>query len=139
MSLPVRGTPPVRVYVGTIPRVNVATDSARKGRRLIESERPRLAECPTGDRPPRRRKRPRPQPTPSCFAQDRLAGYTLGVTPEPSQQARKLWKPHPDDEADVREALESVDRGELLSVEASEAFLRWLEGSDDESWRAECE
>jgi hypothetical protein len=23
--------------------------------------------------------------------------------------------------------------------EASEAFLRWLEGGDDESWRAECE
>jgi hypothetical protein len=60
------------------------------------------------------------------------------VTSQPSPQERKLWKPHPDDEADVREALESVDRGELLSVEASEAFLRWLEGSDDESWRAEC-
>jgi hypothetical protein len=44
-----------------------------------------------------------------------------------------------DDEADAREALESVRRGELLSVEASEAFLRWLEGGDDESWRAECE
>jgi hypothetical protein len=57
---------------------------------------------------------------------------------ESSQTPEKLWKPHPDDEADVREALESVERGELLSVEASEAFLRWLEGSDDESWRAEC-
>ena len=44
-----------------------------------------------------------------------------------------------DDEADIREAFESVDRGELLSSEASEAFLRWLEGGDDESWRAECE
>ena len=74
-----------------------------------------------------------------CFAQGRLTGYTPTVTPEPNREARKLWKPHPDDEADVREALESVDRGELLSVEASEAFLRWLEGSDDESWRAECE
>lgn len=58
---------------------------------------------------------------------------------EPSQVPRKLWKPHPDDEGDVCEALESVERGELLSVEASEAFLRWLEGADDESWRAECE
>jgi hypothetical protein len=58
---------------------------------------------------------------------------------EPSQAPRKLWKPHPDDEADVRDALESVERGELLSAEASETFLRWLEGADDESWRAECE
>lgn len=56
-----------------------------------------------------------------------------------SHAGRKLWKPHPDDEADVREALQCVERGELLSVEASEAFLRWLEGGDDESWRAECE
>jgi hypothetical protein len=59
------------------------------------------------------------------------------VTPEARQAARKLWKPHPDDEADVREAAESAERGELLSTEASESFLRWLEGSDDESWRAE--
>jgi hypothetical protein len=60
------------------------------------------------------------------------------MVPEPSLAARKLWKPHPDDEADVREALESVERGELLSVEASEVFLRWLQGGDDESWRDEC-
>lgn len=53
--------------------------------------------------------------------------------------AQKLWEPHPDDEAEVREATASVDRGELLSAEASEAFLRWLEGSEDESWRAEWE
>jgi hypothetical protein len=32
--------------------------------------------------------------------------------------SRKLWKPHPDDEAEVREAAESVDRGEVLSGEA---------------------
>lgn len=57
---------------------------------------------------------------------------------ELGQAARKLWKPHPDDETDVREALESVERGELLSVEATEAFLRWFEGAGDESWRAEC-
>lgn len=59
------------------------------------------------------------------------------MDPEASQAAGKLWKPHPDDEADVREALESVERGELLSAEASEALLCWLEGADDESWRAE--
>jgi hypothetical protein len=59
------------------------------------------------------------------------------VTPEAQQASRKLWKPHPDDEAEVREAFESVDRGEILSAEESEAFLRWLEGSDDESWPGE--
>lgn len=58
---------------------------------------------------------------------------------EASQATQPFWKPHPDDEADVRDALESVQRGELLSVEASEAFLRWLEGNEDVSWRAECE
>jgi hypothetical protein len=47
------------------------------------------------------------------------------------------WRPHPDDEADVREAIAAAERGEVLSPEASEAFLRWLEGSGDESWRDE--
>jgi hypothetical protein len=61
------------------------------------------------------------------------------VEHEANHEARKLWKPDPDDEADVREAMESVERGELLSLEASEAFLRWLEGGDNESWRDECE
>jgi HEAT repeat protein len=61
------------------------------------------------------------------------------VTPEARQATRKLWKAHPDDDADVREAAASIERGELLSPEASEGFLRWLEGSDDESWRAESE
>ena len=57
------------------------------------------------------------------------------MEPEANHGAPKLWKPHPDDEVEVRQAMESVDRGELLSVEASEAFVRWLEGGDDESWR----
>lgn len=52
-------------------------------------------------------------------------------------QGRQLWKPHPDDEEDVRKAFEEAERGELLSAEASEAFVRWLTGEDDESWRAE--
>ncbi len=45
------------------------------------------------------------------------------------------WKPHPDDEAELREAITAAERGELLSPEASEAFLRWLEGNGDDSWR----
>ena len=60
------------------------------------------------------------------------------MDPEASETQGKSWKPHPDDEADVREALESVERGEVLSVGASEAFLKWLEGGVDESWRDEC-
>lgn len=61
------------------------------------------------------------------------------MEPEASQQAgRKLWKPHPDDDEEVREALASVERGELLSVDASAKFLQWLEGGEDESWRDEC-
>jgi hypothetical protein len=51
----------------------------------------------------------------------------------------RLWRPHPDDQAEIAEAMEAADRGELLSPEASEAFVRWMEGSGDDSWRAELE
>lgn len=51
----------------------------------------------------------------------------------------RLWKPHPDDAEDVRQAMACADRGEFLSPAATEAFLRWMEGADDESWRAELE
>jgi hypothetical protein len=37
------------------------------------------------------------------------------------------FQPHPDDVAEVRSAIEEADRGELLSAEQSEAYLRWLE------------
>jgi len=60
------------------------------------------------------------------------------VESEASQAGRKLWKPHPDDEAEVGAALASVEQGEVLSAEASASFLRWLEGDQDESWREEC-
>ena len=59
--------------------------------------------------------------------------------PEAATKKKQLWKPHPDDEEDVAEAFACADRGELLSPEASEAFVRWLMGEDDESWRAECD
>lgn len=52
---------------------------------------------------------------------------------------KQLWKPHPDDEDGIAEAFASVDRGELLSPAGSEAFMRWLMGDDDQSWRAECD
>jgi hypothetical protein len=66
--------------------------------------------------------------------------YSFQVSPtalEPSE--RVPLDPHPDDEGDVRAAMEGADRGELLSPEASEAFLRWLESDGDDSWRAESE
>jgi hypothetical protein len=51
----------------------------------------------------------------------------------------KCWAPHPDDAADVAEAMACADRGEFLSPEATAAFLRWAEGGGDESWREELE
>jgi hypothetical protein len=73
----------------------------------------------------------------ATWPQERSCARVPLVTPEAKRAARKVWKPHPDDEADVRDAAVSVERGELLSVEASESFLRWLEGSDNDSWRGE--
>ncbi len=52
-------------------------------------------------------------------------------------EAHGLCQPHPDNRADIAEAMRAADNGEFLSPEASEAFLRWMEGEDDESWRAE--
>ena len=51
----------------------------------------------------------------------------------------RLWKPHPDDAADVHDAMACADRGEFLSPEATEAFLMWMQGNGDESWRDELE
>lgn len=51
----------------------------------------------------------------------------------------RLWKAHPDDADDVREAMACCDRGEFLSQQATEAFLRWMEGANDKSWREELE
>jgi hypothetical protein len=51
----------------------------------------------------------------------------------------RLWQPHPDDDADIGEAMEAANRRDLLSPEASEAFVRWMEGTGDDSWRVELE
>ena len=51
----------------------------------------------------------------------------------------QLWSAHPDDAEDVREAMACADRGEFLSPGATEAFLRWMAGTDDQSWRDELE
>ena len=54
-----------------------------------------------------------------------------------SSDAAPLWRPHPDDDADIGEAMNAADRGDVLSPEASEAFVRWMEGLGDDSWRDE--
>jgi len=56
-----------------------------------------------------------------------------------SEWPTRLWKPHPDDAADVREAMACADRDEFLSPAATEAFLMWMQGNGDESWRDELE
>lgn len=45
-----------------------------------------------------------------------------------SSRPAQLWKPHPDDEAELRAAMEDAVAGRLLSVEQSEEFLQWMEG-----------
>lgn len=68
-------------------------------------------------------------------------GYISRMS-SPKPEARRptgLWKPHPDDSDDVGEAMACCDRGEFLSQDATDAFLRWMEGENDESWRDELE
>jgi hypothetical protein len=58
--------------------------------------------------------------------------------PRNAEQTKpQLWKPHPDDEHNVKEAVLCADRGELLSPAESERFLLWLEEGGDEPWHDE--
>jgi hypothetical protein len=58
-------------------------------------------------------------------------GMLPHVKPEtPPTDSHGSWPPHPDAEVDLREAIDAAERRALLSPEA---FLRWLEGSGDES------
>ena len=51
-----------------------------------------------------------------------------GPSSKPERTEREpVFVPHPDDAADVRDAFEAVERGEVLSTEDSEAYFRWLE------------
>lgn len=71
------------------------------------------------------------------------ARYGFIMSPPQSRRASDasstLWKAHPDDAADVREAMACADRGEFLSPEATEALRAVKEGKGDESWRDEVE
>jgi DNA replication protein DnaC len=42
-------------------------------------------------------------------------------------------------DTDVREAMACANRGEFLTSAATEAFLNWMQGTGDESWRDELE
>jgi hypothetical protein len=55
-----------------------------------------------------------------------------GPSSKPKRGARKppVFVPHPDDEADVREGLEAVERGDALSAEESAAHVRELLGNE---------
>jgi hypothetical protein len=44
-----------------------------------------------------------------------------------------VWVPHPDDLEEVRAGLEEAERGDVLSVEESAAYLQALLGDDDAS------
>ena len=67
-------------------------------------------------------------------------GYGFRVSSEStSDRADRVYRPHPDDEADVSDAIAGADHGELLSRAGSESFLQWLEGSGDNTWRDELE
>lgn len=56
------------------------------------------------------------------------------MSPETAQaKTPKLWKPHPDDAANLRDAMACADRREFLSPAATEAFLKWMEGAGDDS------
>jgi hypothetical protein len=69
----------------------------------------------------------------------RSLSYDECMAPPAPKHPPELRTPHPDNEANVRDALRAAERRELLSTAASDAFLRWLEGNGDESWRAEFE
>ena len=50
-----------------------------------------------------------------------------GPSTKPKQGQREpVFVPHPDDAADVREAFDAIERGDILSPEASAAYLRSL-------------
>ncbi|MGH7435043.1 MAG: hypothetical protein ACRENE_05150 [Polyangiaceae bacterium] len=52
-----------------------------------------------------------------------------GPSSKPKPTGREpAFVPHPDDEADVREAFAAIDGGEVLSAEESAAYLQSLLG-----------
>jgi integrase len=54
----------------------------------------------------------------------------LFALPAPAKPRLMLVRPHPKDEANVREGIEEANRGDLLSAEESAAYLRDLLGEE---------
>jgi hypothetical protein len=52
----------------------------------------------------------------------------VAMGPSSKPKNKPVFVPHPNDEAEVRDAFEAVDRGEVLSPEESAAYLRALLG-----------
>ena len=72
------------------------------------------------------------RPTRRALALSDGSPYAVGMA-GPSTKPRgsehePVMVPHPDDVEAVREALDQADRGELLSADESEAYLRQLDG-----------
>jgi hypothetical protein len=58
-------------------------------------------------------------------------GYTSRRMGGPSTKPKERpLVPHPDDEADVRAGLDEAERGDVLSPEESEEYIRSLIGDD---------
>jgi len=66
-----------------------------------------------------------------------LAQIELVPVPRATSAARQLPKPHPNDEAEVGEASDTDDCGEVYGT-GSDALLRWLDEIDDEPLREAC-
>ena len=66
-------------------------------------------------------------PTSRGYA-SRMSGPSSKAKPA---RGEPVYVPHPDDAADVREAFDAIERGEVMSVEESAAYLRSLLGEDE--------
>lgn len=66
----------------------------------------------------------------SRTAHSRRARYTSDMSGPSTKSKERPLVPHPDDEADVRAGLDEAERGDVLSSEESEEYIRSLIGDD---------
>ncbi len=59
-----------------------------------------------------------------------MPGPSSNAKQRPPREPRTVV-PHPKDEADIRAGIEEAQRGEMMSVEESEAYLRALLGEGE--------
>ncbi len=60
----------------------------------------------------------------------RASGYTTRMVGPSTKPKERPLVPHPDDEADIRAGLDEAERGDVLSSEESEEYIRTLVGDD---------